>query len=262
MKLCASNIAWEKGDDENVYDVLNELGFHGLEIAPTRWVPENPYDTDNRTYCRNKAEDIEDRWGLHLASMQSIWYGRTENIFGNEDERQSIYAYMCKAIDFAKYIHCPHIVFGCPKNRNVISENSLINGIELIIAFAEYAKKNGVVIGLEANPVIYGTNFVNTNADAASLVREVNLSSLRLNLDIGAFIYNKEKLDDIRMILDVVSHIHISEPFLELIVRREEHKSISDMLLDLDYQGYISLEMKKCSLPNLIDSVKYMREVF
>ena len=42
-KLAISNIAWHKNDDEAVYTAMQQAGFTGLEIAPTRIFPVQPY---------------------------------------------------------------------------------------------------------------------------------------------------------------------------------------------------------------------------
>ncbi len=262
MKLCASNIAWEEKDDHLVYSVLNSLGFHGLEIAPTRWISETPYLPQNAEYCKQVAINIQREWDLRIVSMQSIWFGRSENIFGSEQERESIYEYMCKAIDFAHTICCPHLVLGCPKNRNITSDDQISNGIELIKKFAQYADRKNVIIGLEANPKIYGTNFINTNIEAEALIRDINLPSLKLNLDFGAMIENGESIDTIVNCIDIVSHVHISEPYLNKIVKRDEHKLLADALMNANYQGYVSLEMKKHPLSDIIETVEYLHDVF
>ena len=44
MKLSASNIGWATENDEQVWQLLKDLGYQGIEIAPTRVIPENPYD--------------------------------------------------------------------------------------------------------------------------------------------------------------------------------------------------------------------------
>lgn len=43
MKLAISNIAWGAEDDENIYDMMVRYGYKGLEIAPTRIFPTDPY---------------------------------------------------------------------------------------------------------------------------------------------------------------------------------------------------------------------------
>ena len=43
MDLSISNIGWEALHDQEVYALMKACGFTGLEIAPTRIFPENPY---------------------------------------------------------------------------------------------------------------------------------------------------------------------------------------------------------------------------
>ena len=47
-QLAISNIAWHKEDDEAVYTAMQQAGFTGLEIAPTRIFPEMPRKPDQR----------------------------------------------------------------------------------------------------------------------------------------------------------------------------------------------------------------------
>ena len=44
MNFSISNIGWTAENDELVYSIMAESSFAGLEIAPTRIFPENPYD--------------------------------------------------------------------------------------------------------------------------------------------------------------------------------------------------------------------------
>jgi len=44
MQLSISNIAWDSQHDQKIYSLMQKYGFCGLEIAPTRIIPENPYD--------------------------------------------------------------------------------------------------------------------------------------------------------------------------------------------------------------------------
>jgi hypothetical protein len=43
MKLSISNIAWVNEFDKEIYQTLFQNQFEGIEIAPTRIIPENPY---------------------------------------------------------------------------------------------------------------------------------------------------------------------------------------------------------------------------
>lgn len=117
MNLSISNIGWMEDQDNLIYKMMNQYGFSGLEIAPTRIFPEAPYDKLEE--ARNWADKLKKLYGFSVPSMQSIWYGRREGIFGTEEEFQTLIAYTKKAVDFAMAIGCGNLVFGCPKNRNI-----------------------------------------------------------------------------------------------------------------------------------------------
>ncbi len=49
MKLSVSNIAWDISYNEEMYGYLDEIGFSGLEIAPTKIIPDAPYDQPQKS---------------------------------------------------------------------------------------------------------------------------------------------------------------------------------------------------------------------
>ena len=97
MKLSVSNIAWESGQDERIYQEMKRYGFTGLEIAPTRWFPEAPYEHVREV--REHSLRLRERYGFRISSMQSIWFGRTESIWGSDEERSRLKEYTRLALD-------------------------------------------------------------------------------------------------------------------------------------------------------------------
>lgn len=61
-QLAISNIAWQKDDDETVYAAMQQAGFTGLELAPTRIFSEAPYE--NLTSALLFGGYLKNRWGL------------------------------------------------------------------------------------------------------------------------------------------------------------------------------------------------------
>ena len=110
MKLAISNIAWTKEKDKSMYAYLLQKGFQGLEIAPTRLFPEKPYE--HLKDAIQVSQKFKNNYYLGSPSMQSIWYGRQEAIFGSEKERQALLDYTFQAIIFAEAIGCKNLVFG------------------------------------------------------------------------------------------------------------------------------------------------------
>lgn len=95
---------------------MKQLGYTGLEIAPTRVFPERPYD--NLPGAALFAGVMWQKYGFSIPSMQSIWYGQTGSIF-EPDEAAALADYTAQALEFAYACHCPSLVFGCPRNRSI-----------------------------------------------------------------------------------------------------------------------------------------------
>lgn len=260
MKLSISNIAWDKANDQEMYFYLNKLGIDAIEIAPTRIFPNDPYD--KLIEANNFYKWLYKEYRLYISSMQSIWYGHNELLFGTEEERRVLINYTKKAIDFAKCINCKNIVFGSPKNR--IRKGKNINiAINFLEEIGDYAEKSDVVFAIEANPIIYNTDFINTTEEALTLAKIVNSKGVRVNLDIGTMIYNKEELKILSENIYLINHVHISEPYLEVIKRRDTHYFLKQILKSEGYNKYISLEVKKVkNIEILFKNLNYIMEVF
>lgn len=252
MKISVSNIAWDKENDGLMYAFLAENGIQGLEIAPTRLF-ENPYD--NLETAHIYAAMLKNRYGLEVSSMQSIWYGIDKNIFTGREERRFLTEYTKKAILFAESMGIKNIVFGCPKNRNMprqTQENYQI-ALEFFRRLGDFARRHNTVLAMEANPVIYNTNFLNFTKDACEFVKQADSPGLGVNADMGTVIYNKENPHVVKTYKNIINHIHISAPSLAPVYPCRELETLKKALGKTDWDKYLSLEMKN---PGDIEKVK------
>ena len=270
-KLSISNIAWGPDRDQEVYGLMRQYGFTGLEIAPTRILPETPYDRleEAEVWSRQLWEE----YGLCVPSMQSIWFGRTEKLFGTDHEREALLQYTKKAIDFAEAIGCGNLVFGCPRNRSLAGNitpaaaaKQAQTAVVFFKAIGEYAKECGTVIGMEANPPIYNTNYINDTPSALELIRQVDSKGFRLNLDVGTMIENGEVVSDLKGHVNLINHVHISEPGLKPIdaVRHEDlHRELAALLKEELYSGFVSIEMGRTEDLDVIEqTLEYTAGIF
>lgn len=292
MKLSVSNIAWSADQDEMMYDLLKSCGLEGLEIAPTRIFPSAPYERIREGAAWSRR--LKEQHGLAVSSMQSIWYGRSEQLFGTKEERQALLDYTRKAIDFAASVHCGNLVFGCPKNRclpkvaeAVLQEHCgdlerlaagermnpatdrqeewMETAVRFFRELGDYAAQCGTVLSMEANPAMYGTNFINTTKEALDLVELVHSEGFLLNLDVGTMIANGEDAAVLKGREALIHHVHISEPGLLPIEHRPLHKELAGLLADCGYGHFVSIEMgrtKDGSLDAVEDAVRYVKSVF
>ena len=261
MKLAISNIAWSLDIDEYVYDIIKKYGFTGLEIAPTRIFPETPYEQLEQASAW--AKELKNKYGFVVPSMQSIWFGRQEKIFGTEEERQILLDYTKKAIDFAATIGCKNLVFGCPRNRSIPDGEDASIAISFFKELGDYAYEKGTVIGMEANPPIYNTNYINDTKSALELVETVDSKGFKLNLDVGTMIYNEESIDLLKNRVHLINHVHISEPGLKPIEERNLHVELFERLKQENYQNFVSIEMGKQEDVSIVkNKMMYIKNVF
>lgn len=274
MNLSISNIAWDSKQDTFLYSAMQKLGYTGLEIAPTRLFPERPYE--HLEEAHEFARQLKENYGLSVCSMQSVWYGRTESLFGTPKERQRLLDYSRQAIDFAVAIGCPNLVFGCPKNRRKPDHADMNPVLDFFRETAVYAAKNHTAFSIEPNPPLYDTNFINTTEQACSLVQQIRSScsdpsvceGIAVNLDLGTILENQESLEDFPAWLPLIRHIHISEP--GLVCLTEAHRDVYSRLIEFTknawqekaWQGYLSIEMGRMdSKDRLLEIMTWIRSL-
>lgn len=267
MKLAISNIAWAKEYDEQMYEWLSEVGFAGIEIAPTRIWETQPYE--QLAAAGKWAADLKEKYGLAVPSLQSIWYQRSENMFRSKEEREALLAYTKQAIRFAQAAGSTNLVFGCPRNRNRNEDCALTEAECMDVArkflkeLGDEAAAHGTVFAIEPNPPIYNTNFVNDTQAAFKLAAEAGSAGCKVNVDLGTIIQNGETLQTVFENINLVSHIHISEPGLNRIKKRTLHQELADGLKKAGYDCYISIEMKNLEdIQAVQDVCRYVADVF
>ena len=266
MKLAISNIAWNQEEDNQVYGLMKEYGFEGLEIAPTRFFDKNPYDTSLEEL--QELKKLMKKKEIKLISIQSLLFGQ-ENIalFEGEENRKNLFNYLTKAIKFASNLGINTLVFGNPRNRVSNSEEDYDIAVNFFKKLGCIAAEHNTNICIEANPKKYNTNFINTTEEAIKLVRDVNTVGFKLHYDLGADLINNSDIKVLKNNIDILNHVHISEPFLETISKENIgiHKDLFELLNENNYSKWISIEMKKVSegsnLENVKKCIKYLGDV-
>jgi hydroxypyruvate isomerase len=153
------------------------------------------------------------------------------------------------------------LIFGSPKNRSfdpkhMTHEVARTVAVKFFSDPAEYAHKHHTTLGLEPNPAIYGTNFLNTTLETADFVREVNRPGLRLNLDVGAVELGGENLRGLwPHVSSWIGHMHWSRPHLAP-VSEGSPQTAQELNKLFTGSGSLSLEMKPAADTSAADFVK------
>jgi sugar phosphate isomerase/epimerase len=259
MKIAISNIAWEFNEDVEVKSLLKEYSVPGVEIAPTK-IWSNPLNANNSEISNYRAfwngDDID------IVSLQALLFGRPDLvIFQNEKKRQETLEYLARIIELGAGLGAKVFVFGSPKNR-LIGDMKYSNAMDVAIEFfnsvGEVANKFGTTFCIEPNPSRYGCDFITNTQEGLELVEEVGHPGFKLHLDAAGMTLSNENIENSLInAKPYLKHFHISEPDLNLITNGQvDHKRFSDILKDINYENYISIEMKTIENKSNIESVR------
>lgn len=269
MKISISNIAWDKKDDEQVYQILQKNNIYGVDVAPGR-VFEQPFEVSNEQGKEfiNKLKS----YSLNPVGMQSLLFGTSGLVlFEDEVSRRQTIDHLKKMMDYAEKIGVTRLVFGSPKNRLIGNQSKeVIEQLcyEVFNELGDYASEHKLYFCIEPNPVIYGADFVTTTIEGIELVKKISNPGFRLHMDLGTMIMNDENIEEIVTEgLEVTEHIHLSHPNLEQVVGFNEiHKKFYNTLKTNWYSGSVSIEMKNSMQFDNIDrveqTVQFISEIY
>lgn len=269
MKFAISNIAWKNNEDEAVLKYLSEQNISNLEVAPGR-LSENIFELNEKelTSILTKYKKL----GFSLVSMQSLLFGAKDaHLFENKTYRDNLKKTLFKTIDMASTLKIGNLVFGSPKNRNLINL-TLLEAENIAIPFfnelGDYAQEKGTIFSLEPNAKEYGTDFLTNTISTTNFIKKINNKGIGLNLDLSTAQLNKEEPKFIlNKCFDYINHIHISDPFLAPISKNMDfHQKFSKSIKEYSYQKHLSIEMKPTSeelnIQNVKDSISFINLVY
>jgi sugar phosphate isomerase/epimerase len=249
MKLAVSNIAWPPEQDEAVAAILVRCGVTGIEVAPTKFWPK-PTAATPAEIARARAF-WNDR-GIEVVAAQALLFGQPElTIFESEALRERTLTYLSEICRACGQLGAGPLVFGSPKNRRIgampLAEAQRI-AIEFFRRLGELAARAGTCIVLEANPPVYGADFVTRAAEAIALIHEIAHPGLQLHLDTGCMTLAGDPIaETFAAGFPSLRHFHVSEPNLSPpgnsgIV---DHAAFAAELHQRGYDGWVSLEMRE-----------------
>lgn len=260
MNLAISNIAWNPNQNQSVYRLMQKYWFTGLEIAPKKVFADFKKVSE---WEKDSFRHNLDHYEIKAIAMQSLLFGEEGLFLFQEDGRKKLLRYLWDLIAFWAQLGVKSFVFWSPKNR-IYEWMNYTQACDIATIFFrelwDICHKYNVYLCIEPNPSIYGWNFLMYTEETLDFVKQVNHKNIKIHIDLGTIIYNKENINIISSAQGYFTHIHISEPHLELIQEKNIHQDIKSVLQN--YTGYVSIEMKETSLINIETTLKYIASTF
>ncbi len=257
MKLSISNIGWPKEENARFLKLIKEWGADGVEVAPSLiWnSPLEATKTQRSVYQKFIADH-----GLEMPAMHALFFGKPElNILGDSKTQEITRAYLRGLCELAADLGIKYLIYGSPGSRNLKGlsvEDGFKRAADFFMPAAEFAKQLNVCICVEplaANE----TDFINTANDGYKLVNMVNSPGLSLHVDAKSILAEgQDYINILEPVAHEMKHFHINDTELVEInlTKTIRHKEIATALNKVNYQGYVSIEMRK--MPDYYNAVK------
>ncbi len=246
MKIAVSNIAWQLAEEEAIALIMQTLEIKGVEIATTKlWASPS-------VATKNDIEDYKHFWqsrNIEIVAMQALLFGRPDlTIFDTNQTRQETFKYLVETIELGSKLEAKVLVFGAPKNRKVgsLQKEQIENiAIDFFYKIGEVAEL-GISFCIEPNPQVYDCDFVTDSRQGFELLNKVKSLGFKLHLDTASMtLSNKSTSQALQQSFSQLCHFHISEPLLAPIGEGNvNHQTFAETLVNLNYQGWVSVEMK------------------
>ena len=239
-----------------VLESLKEIGFDGVELPV--------FNTDlNYHEWGQRLDDI----GLERTAVTVR--GEEDNpISGDTAVRSRGVEATKRALDCCQAVGATHLVGPYHSALGVFSGQGPTSsewscGVDSMRQVAEHAGQVNVVLAVECLNR-FETYLLNTHADSARFVKEVEHSHCRMMYDtFHANIEEKNIAEAIRGCADVCAHVHISENDRSTPGQGNVNWSENfDTLHEVGYDGWMVVEAFGLALPELAAATKIWRRMY
>ncbi len=229
---------------------LRECGYEGVEIAPftiAKDVTEIPAAQRREVASLARQHDIE-VIGLHwlMVGPEGMYVTHTDDAV-----RQRTTAYLQELMRFCADVDGQVLVFGSPKQRNLLPgvtrEQARAWLIEVFEQALPVAEQVGVTLCLEPLPPPE-CDFITTTAEAIDIIDAIGHPNLRLILDVKSMVGEQSATgrsipDTIRRVAPYVAHFQANDANLGHPGSGQiDFVPIFAALQDVGYGGFVSVE--------------------
>ncbi len=214
MKLAACNEMLAGKTWEEACATISAHGYQGVEIAPFTLAPTvREVSATQREHLQAVAREH----GLEIVGLHWL-LAKTEGFYLTHPERsvrQLTAAYFSDLVRFCSEIGGKVLVLGSPLQRNLLPgvgwDEAMSYAADTLQEPSHIASGEGVAIAIEPlNP--YDTNFINTAAQARTLIELVDQPGCRLHLDARAMAYEHRPMAEIvHANADILAHVHVND---------------------------------------------------
>ena len=260
MKYGMNLLLWATAVDEShdgILEQIKEIGYDGVEV------PIFEHDAAAFQRLGGKLDELE----LERTAV-TVSTGDANPISPDSSVRAEAVTRLKGAVDMCELVGAPllcgpyHSALG-EFSGAMPSEEEWANGKATLREVADYAGEKGVTLVLEYLNR-FELYFLNSAADCARFVREVDHPNLRMMYDtFHANIEEKDITEAVKSCIDVCAHVHISENDRSTPGSGGVDWDTSFAALkEVGYEGWMVVEAFGLALPDLAAATKIWRRMY
>lgn len=242
-----SEIFNEWNDFQRTCDFVKDVGYDGIEIAPSTFVQDV---ADFSLAQRDEAVKTASEVGLEIVGLHWILVGPDGVHLTTADEavRERTSQYLIELANLCGDLGGKVMVFGSPKQRNVEEgmsyEQAFDNARGVIEKALPVCEARGVELLMEQLAPAE-TNFCQTVEQTTALIDAINHPNFKLILDTKAMVDEaKDRPEIIREYSRYLHHYHANDPNLHGPGWGEvEFGPIFEALKEIEFDRYVSVEV-------------------
>jgi len=264
FRLAISNISLPSFNHEKELHELSQLGFMGLEVAPSKvWSDCSSVSFADVESYRRQVQNA----GLCVVGLHSLFYDMPNiNIFSTQDSKKAALRHLIFLSNICSDLGGETLVFGSPKARNK-GRLSLEEADRFAVLFfqelcTEVASDKTIFCFEPLRR--FETDYMHSALHALRLVHLVNLPGFQIQIDAKSLVDLNELTPLVfNQIKSYLCHIHINEPDLGILQTdgAVDHQTLAGLLNAIGYKGFVSLEQRMMPMPTPLDSIRMSSSV-
>lgn len=248
-RFAISNIALPAYDHTAHLPGLAEIGYRGLEVAPSR-VWRDTWQGLGATQIDAYRKAVEAA-GLRVIGLHSLVFDHPElQLFGDDASVRATQDFMVHLSALCRDLGGHTLIWGGGRRRGDVDiDTATARAIAFMDTLCERTRDHGTVFCFEPlGPK--DSDFVNGVLEAKAIADAVGRDNLKIQIDAKALVDNNEVDPSIfnAVKADLV-HVHANEPGLAVIGSSGsiDHARIGAMLADIGYTAFVSAEQRMLS---------------
>jgi len=253
-----SNLAWLPSEGEQALRLMKQYAVGGLEIAPKKiWEDPDLLTEQDAVAWR----DALLKKHIRPIAMQGFLFGRKDcSLFEGQSSRERLFLNIKRSMHLARVLGVKTMIFGSPASKVrgscPINEADTI-AIDFFRDVGNLAQEHHIHFCIEATPEIYGSDYIISTPEAASLIARIDHPNINLNLDFGTLKHEgKFDPESISEFLPITRHIHVSELLLKAIDMHDpRHQPVVQVLIESGYSNAVSIEMLHVKTMKMLEEI-------